>query len=264
MLLVLCGIAWPAAGADTKPMTTMLVVARAELPDPNFRDSIVLVMNHLGSAPAGVILNRPTRMHLSHLFPDLEHRLRPEQKLYFGGPVNLRAVSFLFRATERPEHAIEVLDRVYFSTDRGLLRDLLVRERPPDGLRVFVGHAGWASGQLEGEIARGDWSLAPADANAIFGGKSERPWPDPREDGGQRAARRSLRVKATSSLGDTTSIGLDFGEIHKRSNVGVHVFSVSAKSRSVRVPAMVPQACSRTCIAARSEGPSRWSHDGCC
>jgi putative transcriptional regulator len=30
------------------------------------------------------------------------------------------------------------------------------------GLRVFAGYSGWNSGQLAGEIGRGDWILVPA------------------------------------------------------------------------------------------------------
>src|SRR5690606_36183721 len=33
---------------------------------------------------------------------------------------------------------------------------------------VFCGCAGWAPGQLEGELARGDWYLHPADAGSLF------------------------------------------------------------------------------------------------
>ena len=165
--LLLFGMSWPTSADDTKPLTTILLVARAELPDSNFKDSVVLVMNNIGPAPAGVIINRPTRIAVSRLFPDLERLAQLDDKLYFGGPVETALVSFLFRADTPPEHATQVLDGVHFSTNGELLRKLLGRDKPMDGLRIFIGHSGWAPGQLEAEIARGDWTLAPAETHDL-------------------------------------------------------------------------------------------------
>jgi len=176
--LLLFGMSWPTSADNTKPLTTILLVARAELPDSNFKDSVVLVMNNIGPAPAGVIINRPTRIAVSRLFPDLERLAQLDDKLYFGGPVETALVSFLFRADTPPEHATQVLDGVHFSTNGELLRKLLGRDKPMDGLRIFIGHSGWAPGQLEAEIARGDWALAPAETDTIFDRKSEHPWPE--------------------------------------------------------------------------------------
>jgi len=176
--LLLFGISWPTSADDTKPLTTILLVARAELADSNFKDSVVLVMNNIGPAPAGVIINRPTRIAVSRLFPDLERLAQLDDKLYFGGPVETALVSFLFRTDTPPEHATQVLDGVHFSTNGELLRKLLGRDKPMDGLRIFIGHSGWAPGQLEAEIARGDWALAPAETDTIFDRKSEHPWPE--------------------------------------------------------------------------------------
>lgn len=177
-LLVLFWTSWPTSADNATPLTAILLVARAELPDSNFKDSVVLVMNNIGPAPAGVIINRPTRIAVSRLFPDLERLAQLNNKLYFGGPVEITSVWFLFRADTPPEHAIQVLDDVYVSTNRELLHRLLDRDKPMEGLRIFVGHSGWAPDQLEAEIARGDWTLAPAETDAIFDGKSEHPWPE--------------------------------------------------------------------------------------
>ena len=176
---LLCALSWPASADDTNPVTTILLVARDELPDPNFKDSVVLVMNNIAPAPAGLIINRPTKIPLSHLFPDIERLAPLDGKVYFGGPVQLETVSFLFRADAPPEHATKVVDGVYLSTDKELLLKLLAREKPMEGLRIFAGYSGWAPGQLEAEIARGDWKLAPAEAGAILEPKSEHPWPEP-------------------------------------------------------------------------------------
>lgn len=58
--LLLFGVSWPTSADDGEPLTAILLNARAELPDSNFRDSVVLVMNNIGPAPGGLIINRPT------------------------------------------------------------------------------------------------------------------------------------------------------------------------------------------------------------
>ena len=185
--LLLCALSWPAPADDAKPLTTILLVAKSQLHDPSFQDSVVLVMNNIGPAPAGIIINRPTSIAVARLFPDLEGLAQVDDKVYFGGPVEIATLSFLVRADAAPEHAIEVVHGVYISTNRELLRKLLGRDKPMQGLRIFAGYSGWAPGQLEAEIARGDWTLAPAEASAIFDGKSERPWPgQPAPDAGHR------------------------------------------------------------------------------
>jgi putative transcriptional regulator len=62
-----------------------------------------------------------------------------------------------------------------------LLLQLLGRNKPMDSLRIFLGHAGWAPGQLEAEIERHDWTSKRAEMEAIFSGKSEHPWPSPQD-----------------------------------------------------------------------------------
>ena len=178
-LLLLSGSSLPISASDAKPLTAILLIARDDLPDSNFADSVVLVMNNLGPAPVGIIINRPMPIPVSRLFPDLKRLAPVRDKVYFGGPVDFGSVWFLFRAATPPEHAIQACDGVYLSADRRLLLQLLARDKPMDSLRIFVGHAGWAPGQLEAEIEQRDWTLKRAEKEAIFSGKSEHPWPSP-------------------------------------------------------------------------------------
>ena len=180
-LLLLSGASWQASGADSKSLNAILIVARHDLPDSNFADSIVLVMNNLAPGPVGIIINRPMPISVSRLFPDVERLAQVHDKVYFGGPVDFGSVWFLFRAATAPEHAIQACDGVYLSADRELLLQLLGRKKPMDSLRIFLGHAGWAPGQLEVEIERHDWTSKRAEMEAIFSGKSEYPWPPPQD-----------------------------------------------------------------------------------
>lgn len=178
-LLLLFAISPPTRADDTKHLTAILLTARAELPDPNFADSVVLVMNNLGGGPMGVIINRPTQVAVAQLFPDLKRLALVRDKVYFGGPVELQTVWFLFRASKPPEHAIQACDGIYLSASRELLLRLLGRDKPMDGLRIFIGHSGWTPSQLENEIERGDWTVKRAESGAIFNGQPEHPWPAP-------------------------------------------------------------------------------------
>lgn len=179
-LLLLLGTSSPISADDSGRLTAILLVGKPDLPDDDFANSVVLVMNNLGPAPVGIVVNRPTRITVPQLFPDDTRLARLSDKVYFGGPVELAAVWFLMRAATPPEHAMQAFDGVYLSADRELLQKLLARPKPMDGLRIFVGHAGWAPGQLESEIDRGAWTLKRADPDTIFNGKSEHLWPAPR------------------------------------------------------------------------------------
>jgi putative transcriptional regulator len=166
------------SAADEPPLTAIVITAKTELPDDNFAQSTALVLNNIGPAPIGLIVNRPTKFTVTHLFPELGPELaRVHDRIFFGGPVEVDTVWFLVRAAKTPENSIKAFDDVYISSSRELLIRLLRRAKPMQGLRIFIGHAGWAPGQLEAEIRHGDWALGKARADTIFSNKNNHPWP---------------------------------------------------------------------------------------
>ena len=44
--------------------------------------------------------------------------------------------------------------------------------------RAFAGHAGWSSGQLDEELDRDDWIVAPATADRVFSDEPDSLWAD--------------------------------------------------------------------------------------
>ncbi|MDE2451086.1 MAG: YqgE/AlgH family protein [Gammaproteobacteria bacterium] len=161
-------------------MTAILLVAQGVVSDPNFGGSIVVVMNNIGPAPVGIIINRPMPLTVSRFFPKLKHLTQVQDKVYFGGPVEFGTIWYLFRAKTAPAGAIQVCDGVYVSADEKLLNELLGRDKPMEGLRIFIGHAGWAPGQLQAEISGGAWVPKPAVADSIFNAEPQLPWPSRR------------------------------------------------------------------------------------
>jgi putative transcriptional regulator len=163
------------AGAPA-PMNAILLLAQPLVQDDVFNDSAVLVMNNLGPDPVGLIVNKPTRLPVSMLFPEMKGLANLPDKIYFGGPVELESVWFLIRASSPPQNASQTCPGLYVSTSRTLLLSLLARRHPMENLRIFFGHSGWAPGQLQDEISAGAWKLQQPKAETIFD-TPEHTWP---------------------------------------------------------------------------------------
>ena len=147
----------------------ILLIAKPELADPNFRETVVLITQPLpGGGPLGVILNRPTEFRLTQLAPSA--RGLPEQfdRVYVGGPLARNQIIFLAQSDERIDNALRVLDDVYLSGDNQLLADIAATKVTVKALRAYAGYAGWAPRQLQAEIAAGGWYMLPADAASVF------------------------------------------------------------------------------------------------
>jgi putative transcriptional regulator len=192
--IALALLAAAALGALAAPPAPQLLVARTELRDPNFHNAVVLLTRDDASGAIGVIVNRPTDIPLADAFP-AEKTLRGlGDRLYFGGPVMPDVAVFAFRAAAPQRDASHVVGDVHISSSPEVLHRLLGRDRPTEGLRVFAGLAGWAPGQLDAEIERGDWRRLPADAESIFDAKPELLW--------ARLYRRAFAVQVRGGAGN--------------------------------------------------------------
>jgi putative transcriptional regulator len=145
-----------------------LLVASRQLPDPNFARSVVLLIEYGARGAMGVIVNRPTEVKLSSALPEIEALKHRGDVLFFGGPVSVNRLMMIVRAEKEPPEALHVLGDVYASGSMKALRRVLERGTREKDVRLCAGYAGWAPGQLDAEVSRGDWLIASADAGAIF------------------------------------------------------------------------------------------------
>lgn len=155
----------------------LFLVASRSLMDPNFQETVILLVDHGADGTLGLVINRPTDIPFTEALPEVEALQKLKDTVYVGGPVARYLISLLVRADHSPADTVQVFDSVYFSHKLAAL--LHVLEKPQAGvtMRAYVGHAGWAAGQLDMEIQRGDWHLASADADAIFDTPAGQVWP---------------------------------------------------------------------------------------
>lgn len=152
-----------------------LLVATPLLSDPNFVRSVVLICQQNDDGYLGVIINRPLEATVGEHLPEWEHLVSAPGRIFEGGPVQREVALALGRRTDGEEDG-------GWTSISGQLGLLDLRGEPSElwgmieGLRIFSGYAGWAAGQLEGELREQAWFVIDADPADPFAEDSEGLW----------------------------------------------------------------------------------------
>ncbi len=180
LFVLVLAVAGGAAGETPEPGT--FVVARPDLPDPRFAESVVLLIEHGPEGSLGLIINRPSKLNLSQLIPQIEDYADIPDLLFYGGPVAPSKSLVLLRSDQPPARAQAVFDDVHVLALGDLLLFLMGDDLAQgDAVRIYFGYAGWGPGQLQRECDRGDWRVAAASAQTIFAQDADEIWPSLRE-----------------------------------------------------------------------------------
>ena len=157
----------PPAAVD-KPKPGIFLVASRDLRDPNFAESVILLTDQGPNGTMGLIVNKPTPMTVAAALPEINALHENQDPILLGGPVSINSVRLLVRSASTLPDGISIIDGVYLVNNAAILESLL-DEKPTDTMiNFYAGYTGWAPGQLEFEINRGDWHLAEANSAAIF------------------------------------------------------------------------------------------------
>lgn len=152
------------------------LVASPHLRDPNFFKTVVLMIRHDQYGALGLVINRPSDVRISEVFPENEEVKERNDTLFIGGPVAVNRFMFLLRADSQPTDSHRVFEDIFVSSSEEAFRQMIQQKRKE--LRIYAGHAGWAPGQLDAEISRGDWQVLPPDREFIFNKEPSEIWPE--------------------------------------------------------------------------------------
>jgi putative transcriptional regulator len=165
------------------PVGSLLVSTYAMDGDEHFdRTAVALFERDDDGVTFGLVINRPAGVPAAEVLEDADELLiDPDEDCFYGGPVigeHLLLAEFSERGgveslavrdgvpTELARPRPWLGDRlgIVLATleDPATLRPLLVRTR------LFLGLSCWAPGQLDEEVSRGIWRVAPTTADALF------------------------------------------------------------------------------------------------
>ncbi len=185
----LCGLvlaAWsgPAGSARTQDegqqfLAGRLLVAARGMQDPNFARTVVFMIEHHDEGALGLVINRPIgEAPLSKLMPGLGlegEGAKGNMRLHVGGPVQPTSFFVLHTPDVTIEETMVVNSQVAVTTQPAFLNKIGTGDGPRHAILV-MGYAGWGPGQLESEIARGDWGNVETDEAVVFDRDYETKW----------------------------------------------------------------------------------------
>ena len=152
------------------------LVAASNLRDSNFSETVIYLVSYNTRGAMGIVVNRPTDVHLAGALPPLEDQPHAQDNIYAGGPVGRSSMIILFRSnTLSLENTLAVTEEI--SATSGLEHLALLAQEATSQFRVHSGYAGWSPSQLDNEVTRGDWHVLPGDAETLFGTNPASLWP---------------------------------------------------------------------------------------
>jgi len=165
----------PARGS----LAGQLLIASPRMGDPRFDQTVILLVRHNQEGAVGLVLNRPLgERPLASILETLgekENSANGSVRVFAGGPVAPQIGFVIHSPDYRRAETVDIDGRVAVTSTPEILRDM-GHDRGPQKSLVLFGYAGWASGQLEGELASGVWFIAPEEPALVFDEDREKLW----------------------------------------------------------------------------------------
>ncbi len=153
------------AGGDPRPAQGKLLVATDVVQGELFAKTVVVLLHYDDTGAFGLVVNRPTDVGLGELLDEEDTIEGYDGTLFWGGPVQMDSLRALLRTDEPPEGAEKIIDSVYLVEFENALE---LDSANATTLRLYIGYAGWAPGQLDHELARGSWLVVPGTVEHVF------------------------------------------------------------------------------------------------
>ncbi len=147
-----------------KSLKGHLLISSPEMPDDDFTETVVLLVEHAVDGAYGLTLNQPTDLTVREAWAQNNETLcHIEALVYAGGPCG----EFLTALhTHQGMSNIEVATGLHYTQEPAKLARLVEQQVEP--VKFFAGFAGWGKGQLEAELEDGSWLTLPALPEYVF------------------------------------------------------------------------------------------------
>jgi len=164
LAMLLSSVAAVARDAIDQPA---ILVATPALRDQLYGASVLIVTPVGGGQHIGFILNRPTPVKLSDMFPDHAPSKKVGEPIFLGGPESRSALFAVVQRQGRGAGAkLKLASDLYLEIERDRVDGVIEKEHQQ--ARFFAGVVVWQRGELEAELEREYWYVQEADAALVL------------------------------------------------------------------------------------------------
>lgn len=146
-----------------------LLIATPALQDTHFAKSVVYIYEHSELGAMGLIVNKALDITLGNVLEHLNIKIKLpaiyDLPVLLGGPVG-QDHGFVIHDDTMPAKRKKSND-IIISASKDTLKSIAAGKGPKNFL-VTLGYSGWEVGQLETEIMRNDWLVAPMEPDILF------------------------------------------------------------------------------------------------
>ena len=152
------------------------LIAFPYLRDPNFRQSVVLLLEQSAEGAMGVVINQESPLLLRDLCQDHEIPYAGEthKRVRTGGPLQPEQGLVLYGPEHTDPEGRALLEGLHVSASKETLARLCNLEK--GRFQCFSGYAGWGPRQLDQEIAEGVWINSDVDPAMILERRPAKIW----------------------------------------------------------------------------------------
>jgi putative transcriptional regulator len=136
------------------------------MPDPYFKRSVVLLVEHSDRGSLGFILNKSLEFKLNSTVKDFPAF---DTSIFMGGPVEPDHLFYIHTKGNEIEDSVEITPGLYWTGNFDALKDCIRAGRITDTeIRFFLGYSGWDADQLDREISEDSWIISTPEDLTLF------------------------------------------------------------------------------------------------
>ena len=140
---------------------TDLLIAPPGMPDPRFRDAVMMLTHVNNQGSVALCVNRATEYTLNDVVDNIDDINLPEHMpnvpVYWGGPMGTTSIWMIHSTDWQGDRTVQLTDQWAMTSNVEMFHCIANGDHPQQ-FRMVMGYASWAPNQLQAELkGLGPW-----------------------------------------------------------------------------------------------------------